>query len=322
MIIFLFGADSFRSKRLLQDMKTKFIREVDAESNSLDMIDGQAAELKTIEEKINTGSLFARKRMIIIENIFKNKKTTIFPALATKLKKIADDDSLIIIFRDGELDTKDAPLKADAKKLFAVLEKQKYVQEFKLLSAASLLGFIKSEALSYGKNIAPAAANELMRRTGGDSWLIAQAIKKASLGTNEQTLNTELIKEYSNESFAEDIFSLTDAIGTRDKKRALQILEEQYAAGLEDEGIIAMLIRHFKILILISEADKRGIRPEQLAVELKIHPFVAKKGLIQARNFQFEQLITRFNSLIALDFANKTGRSDVKTELSLLLANL
>ena len=75
MIIFLFGADSFRSKRLLQDMKTKFIREVDAESNSLDMIDGQVVEFKTIEEKINTGSLFARKRMIIIENIFKNKKT-------------------------------------------------------------------------------------------------------------------------------------------------------------------------------------------------------------------------------------------------------
>lgn len=322
MIIFLYGADSFRLKRMLQEMKNKFVREVDAESNSLDVIDGQAAELKTIEEKINTGSLFARKRMIIIENIFKNKKTTIFAELAAKLKKIADEDSLIIIFRDGELDTKDFPLKAEAKKLFSFLTKQKYVQEFKLLSAASLLSFIKSEALSYGKTIAAEAANELVRRTGGDSWLVAQTIKKASLGTEDKIINKELIKEYSTEAFSEDIFSLTDAIGAKNKKRALQILEEQYAAGLEDEGVIAMLIRHFKILIMLSEADSSGLKPDKLAQELKLHPFVVKKGIIQARNFTLEQLKQYLNQLISLDFYNKTGQSQAKTELVLLLLNL
>ncbi len=322
MIIFLYGADSFRAKRMLQEMKNKFVREVDAESNSLDVLDGQAAELKTIEEKINTGSLFARKRLIIIENIFKNKKTTIFAELAIKLKKIAEEDSLIIIFREGELDTKDFPLKAEAKKLFSFLIKQKYVQEFKLLSAASLLSFIKSEALSYEKNIAVDAANELARRTGGDSWLIAQTIKKAALGTEDKILNKEIIREYSAEAFSEDIFALTDAVGAKDKKRTLKILEEQYAAGLEDEGIIAMLVRHFKILIMLNDAVNSGIKPDKLALELKLHPFVAKKGLGQARNFSQEQLKHYLNNLIALDFSNKTGRSQIKTELTLLLLSL
>src|SRR5680860_1315507 len=70
MIIFLYGHDSFRSRRVLHEMKAKFTKEIDTEENSLDTVDGQETTSEKINESINTGSLFARKRMLIVENIF------------------------------------------------------------------------------------------------------------------------------------------------------------------------------------------------------------------------------------------------------------
>jgi len=322
MIIFFYGPESFLKKRKLQELKDRFIKEIDVESNSLEVLDGQTIDLKTLNEKINTGSLFATKRMIIINQIFKNKKSKIFSELATYLVKIANEDDKIIVFVDDELNTKKTPLTTEQKKLFNFLIKQKFIQEFKPLTNAGLMNFIKKEANSYHKEISPSAALELIKKTGSDLWLISQSIKKAALSQEEKIISLETINATATEIFNEDIFSLTDAISAKNKKLALKILEEQYAAGLEDEGIIAMLIRQFKILILIMEANKNGIRPDKIASELKIHPFVTKKGLMQIKNFRLEQLKQSLNDLISLDFANKTGATNIKLELTLFLTSL
>lgn len=322
MIIFLYGADSFRSKRLVTDMKNKFIKEIDAESNSLSFIDGQNTDLKEIAEKLNTGSLFTKKRMIIIANIFKNKKTKIFAELLNYLTTTAEEDGLIIIFKDDDLGSKKTPLKADAKKLFSFLSKQKFVQEFKPLTSAGLLKFIKEEVSLYNKSIEEKTALDLIKKTNGDLWLIAQGIKKAALITDNQIITQQEMQEVSSEVFNENIFALTDAIGIKNKKLALKLLEEQYAAGLSDEYLIAILTRQFKLLIAANAALTAGLKPNEIASKLSLHPFVAQKAVTQAKNFNQSQLKTYFNKVIALDSLNKTSSNDIKSELVLLLANM
>ena len=322
MIIFLYGADSFRSRRLLQEMKTKFIKDTDHDSDSLGLVDGQTTDLKEINEKINTGSLFTKKRMVIIEDIFKNKKTKIFTEILPYLKKAETDEEKIIIFHDSELNEKGSMLKADAKKLFAFLLKQKYVQEFHRLKDAGLLSFIKKEAEMNGKEIGMPAATEIIKRTGGNLWLISQGLKKASLSNEGKTISIEAVKEMTAEIFEENIFALTDALGGKNKKLALQILEEQYSAGVSDEYLIAMLIRQFKILVQINAALDSRLTPDSIASKLKIHPFVAKKGVAQVRNFSKQQLLNYLNKLIQLDFSSKTGGGNIKVELTMLIAGL
>jgi len=322
MIIFLYGADTYRSRRLLQEMKKKFIKDTDPDSQSLNLVDGQTTNLKEIAEKINTGSLFVKKRLIIIENIFKNKKEKIFSELAAYLQKFSGSEETIIIFTDEDLDGKNKSLKADAKKLFTFLGKQKYVQEFKLLSGLQLLNFIKKEAQNYKKEISTAAASTLINLTGGDLWQVASEIKKLSFHAADKTISENEVKEMVTGSYSEDIFALSDALSTRNKTLALKLLEEQYAAGLSDEYLIAMLIRQFKILLQIREALDNKISPNDLANQLKIHPFVAKKGTLQARNFNALSLKNYLNNLINLDFLNKNSQTDIKTELTLLISSL
>jgi len=322
MIIFLYGAESFLKKRKLQELKNKFIKEIDAESNSLEVVDGQVIDLKTLNEKIHTGSLFARKRMLIIDQIFKNKKAKIFSDLAAYLTKIASEDDKIIIFTDNELNTKKEPLKAEQKKLFNFLLKQKFIQEFKPLTGNGLMNFIKKEANSYEKEIQPTAALELAKKSGSDLWLISQSIKKAALSNEEKVISLETINLTASEIFSEDIFALTDAIGAKNKKLALKILEEQYAAGSGDEYLITMLARQFKNLLLIKDASENNLKTDLIASQIGLHPFVVKKGLMQARNFKKEELKSYLNHLLFLDFSNKTGLSDIRSELSLLIAQI
>lgn len=322
MIIFAYGADTFRSRRWLKELKSKFTRDVDPNAHSLSVLDGQTVTLKEINEKINTGSLFVTKRLVVIENIFKNKKSTLFAELTEYLKKLAKSAENIIIFHDEDLNTKEKPLKADAKKLFALLSQQPYSQEFPTLSGLQLTNFIKKEAATYQKEISAPAISLLTEMTGGDLWLVASEIKKLAVYTAEKTITPADVKTLTVGTVNENIFGLTDALSVKDKKRAAALLEEQYAAGLSDEYLLTMLIRQFKILLQMRTALDAKINPADLASKLKLHPFVVKKGAAQAKNFSVAALRSYLNRLIRLDFLNKTGQGDIKTELLTFIAEL
>ncbi|MFA5886201.1 MAG: DNA polymerase III subunit delta [Patescibacteria group bacterium] len=322
MIILLHGADTFRSKRFLRDLKNKFTKDVDPTENSLDFIDGQNTTIREINEKINTGSLFVKKRLVVVENIFKNKKDQIFTELDDLLKKIPSGENNIIIFWDEEINATDKSFKTNAKKLLTFLIQQPYSQEFKTLSDGQLLTFIKKEAATYHQEIDATAALRLLNLTSSDSWLIASEIKKLAFRSDHKIINLAAVNEMVTGSYDENIFGLTDALSAKNKKLALTLLEEQYAAGLSDEYLITMLIRQFKILWQIRDALDKKINPALLASQLKLHPFVVKKGLLQAKNFDSPSLKKYLNNLIRLDFLNKNSKADIKTELNLLIANL
>lgn len=327
MIIFLYGADSYRSRQKLNELKNKFINEVDPAAQSLVVLDGRTITLKELSEKINTGSLFVKRRMIIIEDIFNNKVDKALGDIENFLSKQNavknSDEENIIIFKDGDLDNKNAKLKKEAKKLLVYLLKQKYVQEFKTLSDAQLADFIKDESTKLERKINATAINSLIINTSSDLWRIASELHKLALAISKgEEITAKLVKENVVGTYDENIFALTDAISVRNKKLTIRLMEEQYLAGLNEDYILVMLIRQFKILLSIKSAVLANFSATQIASDLKIHPYVVKKSLTQINLFTLNDLKTRLNELISLDFANKTGQKELKTELLLFLERL
>lgn len=327
MIIFLYGADSYRSRQKLNELKNKFINEVDPAAQSLVVLDGRTITLKELSEKINTGSLFVKRRMIIVEDIFNNKVDKALGEIENFLNKQSDskntDEENIIIFKDGDLDNKNAKLKKEAKKLLVYLLKQKYVQEFKTLSDAQLADFIKDESTKLERKINSEAINALIINTNSDLWRIASELHKLALAISKgEEITAKLVKENVVGTYDENIFALTDAISVRNKKLTIRLMEEQYLAGLNEDYILVMLIRQFKILLSIKSAVLANFSATQIASDLKIHPYVVKKSLTQINLFTLNDLKTRLNELISLDFANKTGQKELKTELLLFLERL
>jgi DNA polymerase-3 subunit delta len=327
MIIFIYGEDTYRSRQKLNELKDKFVAEIDINSQSLIVISGAITTLKEIGEKISTGSLFVKKRMIVIEDIFDNKSEKLFADLVLYLKKrdeaAKSDEDNIIIFRDGDLNSKDRKLKKDGQKLFTYLLSQKYVQEFKNLTGIQLSNFIKEAVEKLERQIEPAATQTLVTRTNSDLWRISSELHKLAMAISKgETINDKEVRNQVVGTYDENIFSLTDAISARNKKLALTILEEQYMAGLSEDYILSMLIRQFKIMLQVKSAVESGLSPLQISSELKLHSYVVKKTLSQISNFTLEILKEKLNNLISLDFVNKTSSCDIKAELSLFIAKL
>lgn len=348
MIIFLYGEDSFRSRRKLNDLKDKFLREVDPSGNSLVILDGESATMEKINESISASSLLSKKRMVIIENLFLNKTQTIFNQLNDYFKKKKKSDlpagssclpagrsakagDNIIIFLDSISSEEKLPKYKDS--LFKTLVKEKYAQEFKSLSNTESTNWTKKEVEARGGKISASAAAELTSLLGSDLWQINNEIdklinfkagQKLHLGNDEKgtVIEKEDVKNLVRGQFDENIFALTDAISARNKSAAVKLLEEQIEAGLTDSYLLTMITRQFRIMLRIRQGLDSGLTSRKLITLLKLHPFVVQKGINQVRNFTLVSLKSILSKLIEIDYLMKSGKGEIRPMLSLLIARI
>jgi len=350
MIIFLYGEDAFRARRKLNELKDKFLREVDLSGNSLVVLDGEKATMEKINELISASSLLTKKRMVVIENLLLNKSQAIFNQVNDYFKNKKSEDN-IIIFLDS-VSGKDK-LPKHKSELFKFLSKQKYAQEFKILSNTEAVNWAKKEVEARGGSISHQAAMELTSLLGSDLWRINGEINKlinfkagqklrlplcqsfSGIQTRQSSLagshagaeavtviELEDVKNLVRGQFDENIFALTDAISARNKALTVKLFEEQIEAGLTEGYLLNMIIRQFRILMQIRQALDSGFTARKIIAFLKLHPFVAQKGTSQARNFRLASLKSVFSNLVEVDYLMKSGKAEVKPALSLLIARI
>ncbi len=317
MIIFFFGEDNFRIKQKLKQVRQHFVKNIDLGSFSLEEIDGEKTTVAEISQKLNTGSLFTKKRMIVVKNVFKNKQDELFKYLIDLSKKERDSKSNALVFIDENLEN--SKLKENAKKFFLILKKQPYSQEFKALDHKQVLNFVKDIFSQKNQAINPSALSLLVEKTGNDLWRLSNEINKLCALAKNRQIEINDINTLVSSEFEEKIFILIDAFFEKRKSIAYKILHEQFSAGLSPEYILTMLIRQIRILLEVKSAQKTTSN-EKLAAILNLHPFVVKKSLMQINKFSFIDLKNIFNNLVEIEYKNKTGQANLKDELFLLAA--
>lgn len=331
MIIFLYGQDTFRSREKLKELKDKFSRDIDKTMSSLDVLEGGNITMEKINEAVAAPSLFAKRRMVVLENIFLNKNKDLFTALETYLKKKSskqrEDDTIIVFWQE----TGSEKLKTNS--LFKYLSKEKHVQEFKPLNNSETISWIKKEGKKRSGDIKHQAAIELAGFFGNDLWQLSNEInklinyklgKKPGLIKDGQTveIGPEDIKEMVRGTADENIFALTDAIATKNKSKALELFENEISAGVTEGYLIAMILRQFKILIQVSDAISKGMSARKIQNEFKLHPYVVQKSSAQAKNFTLTTLKSLYAETIDIDYQLKTDQTDAKTALTLMITKI
>lgn len=317
MIIFFYGEDSFRVKQKLNEVRQHFIKNIDPGSFSLEEINGEKTSIAEISEKINTGSLFTKKRMLVIKDIFKNTNDGLFKNLLNFIKTKKDDKSNALVFIDENI--VEAKLKENSKKLFLTLKKEPYSQEYKLLNNKQVIDFAKSLLAKKSQKISFSALSLLIEKTGNDLWQLNNEINKLSALAKDRQIEVEDVNSLVSSEYEEKIFILIDSFFEKKKSLAYKILHEQFSAGLSPEYILTMITRQIKIMMEIKSAQKTTSN-DNLAQVLKLHPYVVKKSLMQINNFSLDNLKRVFDNLIELDYKNKSGKVNLKNELFLLSA--
>ena len=324
MVIFIYGEDTFRSRQKLKEFKEKFIREVDPSGNSIVVLNGETANLAKISDAANASSLFSRKRMIVVENVLKNKSKLIQDEIAEYFKKQKTDQENIIIFWDVHSGDK-----LGKSKLFNFLSKpneksalKKFVQPYPVMSNGEILNWTRKEFVDRGGKISQTALYALTGLFGNDLWIINNEINKLINYKKGEEITEMDVREMVKGKINENIFALTDAIGANNKGRALELIAHEIEAGAAETYLLFMIIRQFKIMLQVRVGMDQNLSPKEIASELKIHPFVVQKSFGQVRNFSSEKLIKIISKLIQVDSDMKSGKQDLLTALDLLMVKL
>lgn len=104
-----------------------------------------------------------------------------------------------------------------------------------------------------------------------------------------------------------NIFALTDALCTRDKKSLWILLSEAWQAGKSSEEIIGTLMWQLKVLRLVAVSGS----PD----EAQLKPFVYEKAKRGLKKFTLEELVDRSHALVTLYHDGHTGRRDLDRSL-------
>ncbi len=344
MIIFLYGQDSFRSRQKLNELREKYLREVDRSGSGLNVINGAKAPFSEIAAAVSPSSLLSKKRLIVIEDIFAGKDAALFEKLSEYFKNKTQDDNIVIFWESNliikkfkgkpaamllDSSGKDKPLNKKQSEFYKFLTGQKYAYSFNQLSNTELALWVKKQAAARGGKISAKAADMLVGLVGADGWQINSELDKllnykaaGQLTAGAAEIETLDVQKLVQGNFSENIFALTDALSVKNKALAARLLDEQVEAGLHGSYLLNMFTRQFRIILQIKQALEAGSSPRQVASQLKLHPFVAQKGVEQARNFSLPVLKNILSRLVDIDFNVKTGQGDYSTGLNMLIAKL
>lgn len=307
MIIFVYGKDTYRATDYVQQLTKKFRADRDPQGMNIFRMNVLEEKAQDIWNTVLSAPFLAEKRMVILENILTTPNKEDFRAeLKKKIEEQQIPDSTVLIL----FESTDTFKKKEQKELFAVLAVQKFTQKFDLLEGRALAAWIAAEVQSMDAQIEAQAAQILAIRASGDQWKIKNTIQQLIAYCKGRVITAQDIDVFIAPLVDDNIFHLVDAIVAARPQHVFEMLEEQYRQGKDAIYIFAMLLRQFRILLALKEAENRGVSTTTVAKSLNLHTFVVKKSLPLVQKYTLKQLRNIYEQLLQIDTQIKTGGAD------------
>lgn len=214
-----------------------------------------------------------------------------------------------VVFNEESVDKRLTPYKK--------LSKVGKFEELKYRGTVDLANWICSGMKKCNAEIDIEDAKYLADSCGPSMSYLYSEIKKLAVLNNEgEKITKSLINEVCVKSMQGIIFDLTDAIGNKDKKKSLILMNELILKKEAEQFILIMLYKHFRNLFLLRVATDEG---RASADELSINPYVYRKLLGQVKNYEKNELRNILCKLVELDVKSKKGEVDLRIGLEVLL---
>jgi DNA polymerase-3 subunit delta len=205
---------------------------------------------------------------------------------------------------------------------FKTLLAQNFLFEAKELKGKYLLDWLINYFELEGKKISSENAQVLVDIVGENRNLLEMQIEKILIHQNEKEVTIEAIQDVSSSLRQNNIFDLQNAIGAKDKSKALQVAYNLLDNGAEPVFIVAMLTRYFTAVAKISELKAKKIPDTTAARTIGAHNFFYH-GYVKARNlYSDNKLIDVFRALLKADVLIKTTSTGNKEIITILIAEI
>jgi len=312
MFIFLYGENTFGSTQKLKEIIDRYKQIHQSGLNFLRLVD---FDFDYFKDAVETMPMFTEKKLIILENIFRQKADDKILEFL-KNKKIGEDQDIVIVFSEED--------KVDERKsLFKFLiEKPNISQNFKALTEAKLLNWAKIEINKRGGEIEDTALINLIHGTGNDIWSLNKEIDKLISYKLGKKINGDDVSLFISDKVQNNIFKTIEALGTKNKKLALNLIEKHLFQGENEIYLLTMIVYQFRNLIRVIDLLSAKNLPKDIIKKTGIHPFAFQKIVQQVKNFNRVRSEQIYRNILDTEIAIKTGKMEARLALESLIMDI
>jgi len=312
MVIFLYGEDSYSLAEKLGQYKDKFIRDFDPSGLNIATLEPTTSTPHSIALEATSVGLLAPKRLIIIKRLLEKVSDEVTAAV----EKIIDSssDNIIVFVEYG---------KPKQSTILKRLKEVDYGKEFPAPTEALRKKMLADVSQKTGKIFDAQIVNALTAQPI-DLWTLHNTLDILTNISSEPQVSYAQALPFLPQEQADTIFALVDAVAMKDKATALKQLHAQLEADSSEMYVLHMLTRHFRILLQIKDLVEKNPRmtSQQIAEELEVHPYVAKKSLAQVSRFTTQYLEAVYRYLLSLDRSFKNSFTDPVVLIDTMIAKL
>lgn len=315
----LYGEERFLLESCLKKIKGLFGEIL----KGINYIEIDETNLTEIISDIETPPFGFEKKLIIAKNtgLFKKeakkRNKTDDSSLKTKLLKYLEDnfdnikDSIVLVFIEQDIDKSD---------LASFIEKNGISCNFEYQKANQIQARIKQITNAYKVNIDVPTLSYFIEVCGTDMQELINEIRKLIEYAGEGgTITKQDIDNLSIKKIESVIFDLTDSLGRKQTKQAIDVLRNLILAKEPIQKILITLYNHFKKLYLTKLALKEN---RNLIEALNLKPnqtFLTNKYKTQAGYFKEQEIRNILKQLTDLDYKYKIGLIDLSVGLESIL---
>ena len=199
--------------------------------------------------------------------------------------------------------------KADArKKLYSAIKKINGIVTFSALTDAELNAWVVKNFSGLGKTCSAQGVALLTFTVGSDTALLRTEIEKLAALTGERDAITEAdVQAVATRSVECTVFELVDAVVAGQQGKAFGLLRDMLTTGSDRLGILAMLLRQFRLMQHIKIMQYEKLSPADIKTRLGIAPFAAERCMRQASGYTGGQVKRAVQICLNAEYKVKSG---------------
>lgn len=309
---------------LLEESVKKIKKSFNELLEGINLIKIDESNVNQLISNIETPCFGFDKKLIIVRNsgLLKKegkKKNAYISGLVDKISEyikenienIKKDD--VIVFIEEEV---------EKNKLYKVIEECGKVYNFESEKLPNLIKRVKSIALAYKVQISDVNAKYFIECCGTSLQDIINELRKLIeyVGENGE-IQKQDIDVLTTKQIDSVIFDLTDSLGKKDIKNAMEVFYNLIYQKEPVQKILITLYNHFKKLYIVKIAQSSN---EDIVEALKLKPnqgFLVSKYRIQAGYFKIGELRRILEELCDLDYKYKVGLIELNVGIEAVLCN-
>lgn len=330
------GDEEFTRSEQIAELKARIVRDGMGDLN-ITTLDGRAVGLGKLVNACNVMPFLTERRLIIVEGLLQRfdpptrspeksgpraspdaRDADYAQELGAYLTRLPPSTRLVFV-ESKPLNRANPILKQ------ALQSANGYVREFRRLGDAELRDWVRRRARQKGTDITREAVALLVSSVGHDLRLLDQELEKlAAYVSYARPITDREVRILVSAAHEANVFALVDALGLRNRPRALQQLRELLDSGASELYILAMIARQVRLILSVKDlAEEKGLDRQTIRRELRIsHSFILDKLLRQSPRFSMEELEALQRAILKSDQAIKTGRIEGELALELLVIQM